>query len=53
MFFICVTTLAHGGWQVAFRRVPEAISAVVPVFGTIAAVVLLYIVFGLDTKCCN
>ncbi|TDH24027.1 quinol:cytochrome C oxidoreductase [Segetibacter sp. 3557_3] len=46
MFFICVTTLAHGGWQVAFRRVPEAISAVVPIFGTIAAVVLLYIVFG-------
>ena len=34
MFFICATTLAWGGWQMAFRRVPEAISALVPVFGT-------------------
>lgn len=47
MFFICITTLAHGGWQVAFRRVPEAISAVVPIFGLIALFVLIYIVFGL------
>jgi hypothetical protein len=47
MFFICVTTLAHGGWQVAFRRVPEAISAVVPIFGAITFVILLYIIFGL------
>ena len=47
MFFICVTTLAHGGWQVAFRRVPEAISAVVPIFGLITFAILLYIVFGL------
>lgn len=48
MFFICVTTLAHGGWQVAFRRVPEAISAVVPIFGIIAIFILCYIVFGLN-----
>src|SRR6478672_11221571 len=27
MFFICITTLAMGGWQVAMRRVPEAISS--------------------------
>ncbi len=47
MFFICVTTLAHGGWQVAFRRVPEAISAVVPIFGLIAFFILMFIVFGL------
>jgi hypothetical protein len=47
MFFICVTTLAHGGWQVVFRRVPEAISAVVPIFGAITVAILLYIVFGL------
>ena len=46
MFFICVTTLAHGGWQVAFRRVPEAISAVVPIFGAIAVFILFFIVFG-------
>ncbi len=47
MFFICVTTLAHGGWQVVFRRVPEAISSVVPIFGLIAICIMLYIVFGL------
>ena len=48
MFFICVTSLAHGGWQIAFRRVPEAISAVVPIFGLIAVFILFYIVFGLN-----
>ena len=46
MFFICVTTMAHGGWQVAFRRVPEAISSAVPVLGIITFVILLAIVFG-------
>lgn len=48
MFFICVTTLAQGGWQVAFRRVPEAISSVVPVFGLVAVFILFFIVFGLN-----
>ncbi len=46
MFFICATTLAWGGWQMAFRRVPEAISAVVPVIGVIALAILLSIAFG-------
>ncbi|MBN8686474.1 MAG: quinol:cytochrome C oxidoreductase [Chitinophagales bacterium] len=46
MFFICATTLAWGGWQMAFRRVPEAISAVVPVIGVIAGAILLSIAFG-------
>ena len=46
MFFICITTLAWGGWQRAFRRVPEAISAVVPVIGVICGAILLAIVFG-------
>ena len=46
MFFICATTLAHGGWQVAFRRVPEAISAVVPVFSIFALVIFIGIVVG-------
>ena len=46
MFFICATTLAWGGWQMAFRRVPEAISAAVPVIGVIAAAILLAITFG-------
>ena len=48
MFFICVTSLAHGGWQVAFRRVPEAISSVVPVLGLITVFILFFIVFGLN-----
>lgn len=46
MFFMCITTLAWGGWQMSFRRVPEAISAAVPVIGVISAVILLAIVFG-------
>ncbi len=46
MFFVCATTLAFGGWQMAFRRVPEAISAVVPVIGVIALIIILAIVFG-------
>ena len=33
MFFFCATTLAWGGFQLAFRRVTEAISACVPVIG--------------------
>ena len=42
MFFICATTLAMGGWQIVFRRVPEAISTLVPIFGTITFVILMY-----------
>ncbi|MGE7773461.1 quinol:cytochrome C oxidoreductase [Chitinophaga sp. NPDC101104] len=45
-FFICVTTLAHGGWQMAFRRVPEAISMAVPVLSVIVLVVLGFLIFG-------
>ena len=46
MFFVCITTLAWGGWQMSFRRVPEAISAAVPVIGVICSAILLAIVFG-------
>lgn len=46
MFFICVTTLAMGGWQISFRRVTEAISVMVPIFGSITFVVLMYVVFA-------
>ena len=49
MFFICFTTLAMGGWQVAFRRVPEAISTLVPIFAILALLVFLGIVFGHQT----
>jgi len=46
LFFICATTLAWGGWQMTFRRVPEAIGACVPVLSIITFVVLMAIVFG-------
>lgn len=46
MFFICATTLAMGGWQITFRRIPEAISTLVPIFGTIAGVLMLFLVFS-------
>ncbi len=46
MFFICITTMAMGGWQMAFRRVPEAISTLVPVFGVLALIVFIGIIFG-------
>jgi len=46
MFFICVTTMAHGGWQMAFRRVPEAISSVVPIFGLLTLIVFVALIFG-------
>ena len=49
MFFICATTLAFGGWQMAFSRVPEAISAAVPVIGAITLVILLAIVLAVIT----
>ncbi|MGN6508669.1 MAG: quinol:cytochrome C oxidoreductase [Chitinophaga sp.] len=45
-FFIAVTTLAQGGWQMAFRRVPEAISMIVPALCIILLVVLSFLVFG-------
>ncbi|HVI48895.1 MAG TPA: hypothetical protein VM802_28770 [Chitinophaga sp.] len=45
-FFIAATTLAHGGWQIAFRRVPEAISMAVPTLAAILFVVVMILVFG-------
>ena len=46
MFFIVITTLAMGGWQVAFRRATEAISFAVPVLGVITFLILMSIVWG-------
>ncbi|MEJ7588636.1 MAG: quinol:cytochrome C oxidoreductase [Ferruginibacter sp.] len=46
MFFIGITTLAMGGWQVALKRVPEAISSAVPVLGIICFIILMSIVWG-------
>jgi len=45
-FFIVINTLAMSGWQVAFRRVTEAVSSVVPIMGIIAMVIFLCIVLG-------
>lgn len=46
MFFICANTLAWGGWQVGIKRVPEAISTMVPIFGILALIVLCCIIFN-------
>jgi hypothetical protein len=45
-FFIGVTTLAHGGWQLGFRRIPEAISMAVIPLGIIFFVILMCLVYG-------
>ncbi len=45
IFIQAVTALAHGGWIVAYRRIPEAIGANVWVFGLIALVVLFLSAF--------
>ncbi len=44
MFFFTAVTLAMGGFQMAFRRVTEAISACVPVIGGITFVILMVLV---------
>ncbi len=48
IFVQAAAALAHGGWIVAYKRVPEAIGANVWIFGVIAAVVLFLIVFVFD-----
>ena len=45
VFIQAAASLAHGGWIVAYRRVPEAIGANVWLFGGIAVVVLCLIAF--------
>lgn len=45
-FFIVICTLAMGGWQVAFRRVTEAIGSLVPIMGIITIVIMICIIFG-------
>ena len=46
MFFICFSTMAQAAWMQSFRRIAEAISTLVPVFGTITFAVLMYVVLG-------
>ncbi|MEP6948218.1 MAG: quinol:cytochrome C oxidoreductase [Ginsengibacter sp.] len=45
-FFIVISILAMAGWQVAFRRVSEAISSLVPILGLLTLIIVLSIVFG-------
>lgn len=45
IFIQAAVSLAQGGWLIAYRRVPEAIGANVWIFGTIATVIMLLIVF--------
>jgi hypothetical protein len=45
MFFICATVLAMGGWDAVIRRIPEAISTLVPIFGSITLIIFVYIIF--------
>ena len=44
MFLICALTLAMAGWEIAVRRVAEAISTMVPIFGCITFAILVYVV---------
>lgn len=44
MFFLCATTLAMGGWHAVIKRIPEAISTLVPVFGIITLAIFIYVV---------
>lgn len=46
LFFIAISTLAMGGWQVSFRRVNEAITSTIPVLGIITLVIMLCIILG-------
>jgi len=45
VFILAATSLAQGGWMVAYRRIPEAIGANVWLFGAIAATILLLSAF--------
>lgn len=44
MFFICASTLSMASWYTTFRRVPEALSAMVKIFGPITFFILIYVV---------
>ena len=44
MFFICVTTMAMAGFVIAFRRVSEAISSMVPILGIINFLILVALI---------
>ena len=45
VFILAASSLAQGGWLVAYRRVPEAIGANVWIFGIIAAIIMFLVAF--------
>lgn len=53
VFIQAAASLAQGSWIVAYRRVPEAIGANVWVFGSVATVILLLIVFTFNVHGVN
>ncbi len=50
LFILSATSLAQGGWIVAFRRIPEAIGSVVWVFAAILGALLLSFVWTHNTN---
>jgi hypothetical protein len=50
IFILSATTLAQGGWIVAYRRVPEAIASCVWIFAAIVGALLLYFVWSGNTN---
>lgn len=46
MFFLCAVILAMGGWMVTFKRIPEVISALTPVYAAIVLLILLMVTLG-------
>lgn len=50
VFIQAAAALAQGAWLVAYKRIPEAIGANVWIFGLIATLIMLYVVFGLDVE---
>ena len=44
MFFICASTLSMASWYTVLRRVPEALSTMVIIFGSITFLIFVYVV---------
>lgn len=43
---LCAATLAQGSWHIAYKRVIEAIVMAIPVFGVVAFIIMMCIVWG-------
>lgn len=49
MLILCIVSLAMGGWITVIRRIPEAISALVPILGVLTFIILLGVIFTSQT----